>query len=292
MMRGIEEKYEFPYLTKSGEFGFVRALGTPLYDEQKQIVGALLFGKDITQEKKIKKAQNHLMVSLKQVNKNLQNFALIVSHDLKAPLKAIRIILDLLLLEDSSLLKDSTKIHLFNINEKIDMMLRLIDGVLEFSKVSYKEKSELIDLAEIIEEVKTTISIPDHIKIVILNDLPTIRFEKVKLFQIMQNLLSNAIKYNDKVNGQITISSSSQDLIKGNIEIQVADNGIGIQEEYQHKIFDLFETVDRKWGKFSTGVGLTIVKFILEQVGGSIRVESIPDEGSKFTVTIPVKKDH
>ena len=171
------------------------------------------------------------------------------------------------------------------IQNKISMMTNLVNGILQYSNISYKkENPEVINLYEIIDEVIGVLSPPNSFKIEIKSELPNIKFDRFRLFQLFQNLISNAIKYNNKPNGNLVITTER--LLSGDYEFKFSDNGIGINTHKFSSIFQLFETGQVVKSPESTGIGLSIVKKIVNLLDGNIKVESKLDEGSTFIFTI------
>ncbi|MCJ7812417.1 ATP-binding protein, partial [bacterium] len=144
------------------------------------------------------------------------------------------------------------------------------------------------DLNKMVKEVVETIAPPSNIHIAVENKLPNIRSEKTRIKQIFLNLLNNAVKYNDKPKGEIRIF---YDTNNGYWKFGIADNGPGIHEKYYEKIFQIFQTLAPRDKIESTGVGLALVKKIVEMYGGKIWVESKVGYGSTFFFTLPKNKE-
>jgi signal transduction histidine kinase len=125
---------------------------------------------------------------------------------------------------------------------------------------------------------------PDNIKVTIENELPTIKSEETRIMQVFQNLISNAVKYMDKPNGTIKIGCAEEN---GFWKFSVADNGPGIEEQHFERIFKIFQTLNSQDNFESTGIGLTVIKKIVEMYGGKIWVESEVGQGSTFYFTLP-----
>jgi signal transduction histidine kinase len=138
-----------------------------------------------------------------------------------------------------------------------------------------------VDMEVLVKEVLDILYIPDHIEMALENKLPKLRGDKTKLQQLFQNLISNAVKFIDKPKGQITINVKSMD---GYYEFSIADNGIGIEEQYHDKIFKIFHALNKS--KESTGIGLSIVKKIVNLHQGKIWVESELGKGATFYFTL------
>ncbi|MBT4511658.1 MAG: GHKL domain-containing protein [Chloroflexi bacterium] len=164
-------------------------------------------------------------------------------------------------------------------------MDNLIDGILQYSRLGRsKEEAEEVNLDTLVSQVIDAIDPPENIEIQVATELPTIVCEKIRIQQVFQNLLSNAVKYMDKPQGLIAISCAD---IDGYWKFGVTDNGPGIEEKYYDKIFQIFQTLKPRDETESTGIGLSIVKRIIEMHGGEVWVESKVGEGSTFSFSIP-----
>lgn len=241
--------------------------------------------RDITERKieEIKKIA--LLEKLEQSNRNLNEFAYVVSHDLKAPLRGIGSLAQWLINDYENVLDDKGNELLRLIELRTKRMHNLIEGVLNYSKLEQDDNSkENINLHILIENVIDSLNPPENIKILVNNLPPFVIFEQVKLSQVFQNLIGNAIKFMDKKKGKIEIGCSEDKL---NWQFYIKDNGMGIEDIYFQKIFQIFQTLTPRDEMENTGVGLSIVKKIIEQNGGKIWVESILKKGTTFYFTIP-----
>ncbi len=249
---------------------------------------ALLVGLiDISERKQIEEEMKQVLKQLESTNKELKDFAYIVSHDLKAPLRAIGSLSSWIATDYADKLDDDGKEQLKLLLNRVERMHNLIEGILHYSRISQgEEELKEIDLNVLVTDVIDFIAPPDNITIKIENRLPTIECEETRITQVFQNLLSNAIKYMDKPKGTITISSMDN---PDHWKITVADNGPGIDEKYFDKIFQIFQTLKARDEFESTGVGLTVVKKIIEMYDGTIWLKSQVGEGSQFYFTLPKK---
>ena len=225
------------------------------------------------------------MEKIKSINGELKDFAYVVSHDLKAPLRGVSTITNWLAADYADKLDENGKEQLELLLSRVERMHNLIDGVLQYSRVGSRQEEKVpIELNELIPEVIDTIAPSEDIEITIENQLPEITFGRTRITQVFQNLISNAVKYMDKPQGQIKINCVEEE---GFWKFSVADNGPGIEEKYFERIFKMFQTLIAKDEFESTGVGLTVVKKIVEMYGGRIWVESTLGEGSTFYFTLP-----
>jgi len=240
---------------------------------------------DISQRKQTETQQARLIHELESANEELKNFAYVVSHDLKAPLRAIGSLADWINADQAEKLDAEGKEHLRLLMQRVRRMDGLIDGILQYSRVGrVRETVVEMDLNDIVSEAIAMLAPPPHIRIDVTPGLPPIRAERTRILQLFQNLLSNAIKYLDKPQGQIRVDCVEHD---ADWEFSVADNGPGIEARHFKRIFQLFQTLAPKDRVESTGVGLALVKKIVEMYGGRVWLESQPGVGSTFYFTLP-----
>ncbi len=220
---------------------------------------------------------------LHRTNKQLDEFVYIVSHDLKAPLRGLSSLATFLEDEIGENPKPEIQELLTMMKSRTGRMQQLIDGILHYSRLANtKGQSENVNVKELIINIIDLVAPPDSISFQISDSLPQINCEKIKLHEVFQNLISNAIKYMDKTEGKIAIGFQE---MEDEYEFWVKDNGMGIKPEHQEKIFGLFQTLLPKDVCESTGIGLTIVKKIVESEKGRIKVSSVYQEGSTFSFT-------
>jgi two-component system sensor kinase FixL len=249
------------------------------------IVGLNLISTDITERIETQSEQAMFIEEIRKVNRELNDFAYIVSHDLKAPLRGIKMIAQWVSEDYADKLDGDGKEKLGMLSEQVDRMHNLIEGVLKYSRAGrLGDQNERINLNELMPQIIDMISKPDHIEIIIEDELPVIECEQTQITQIFQNLLGNAVKYNDKPQGQIRIGCVEDG---DRWKFSVADNGQGIEEKCCERIFQIFYTVGAKDEYESTGIGLTLVKKIVENYGGTVWVNSKLGEGSTFFFTFP-----
>lgn len=240
---------------------------------------------EVEQRRKAEAEQARLLKKIEGVNKELKDFAYIVSHDLKAPLRSIGSLATWLESDHAEQLNDEGLELIHLLKGRVERMQNLIDGVLQYSRLGRIRDALLpVDLEQILPDVIEFIAPPEHIHIGIDTPLPTVTAEKIRLEQVFQNLLSNAVKYMDKPRGEVKIGCSDEDDFW---KFWVRDNGPGIEEKHFDKIFQIFQTLNARDDYESTGVGLTLIKKIIEMYGGQIWLESTPGEGTTFFFTLP-----
>ena len=276
-----------------GERGWVRSSKFPYADPVTKDTSVLIMSVDITAEKFIEDAleqkKQELQTAsqkLENANKELENFAYVASHDLKAPLRSMD---NLALWIEEDLGSDITK----GTAEKLALLRgrvrRLEDMLKDILAFSYAGKDvsrpEYLDIDELLDEVMLWLSPPPSITITRAPDLPHIKMVKTMMEQIFLNLLSNAIKHNPKKNGEITIESFA---VKGGTEFVVTDDGPGISERYHDYVFQLFKTLRPRDKVAGSGIGLAIIKKMLDSIGGDIWIEVPPSGvGTAFHFLIP-----
>ncbi|MEM6687642.1 MAG: ATP-binding protein, partial [Bacteroidota bacterium] len=216
-------------------------------------------------------------------NKELEQFAYITSHDLKTPIRGISSLADFIKEDLEAGETDDIYDHLDKMQGRVKRLESLIDGILHYSKIG-KIMPEAVDFNKMLRGEARNYPDETKVKFIKKGTLPTLTGDKIQLSQVIANLISNAVKYNDKHVCEITIWSEET---PENYEITFADNGPGIAPKYHQKIFEVFQTLGEKAMYESTGLGLSIVKKILEKHRGSIRVESNGKLGTKFIITYP-----
>lgn len=221
---------------------------------------------------------------LKKKNRELDQFAYVVSHDLKAPLRGISNIIAWLEEDHAKHITPEIDKNLILIKGRALRLENMINGLLEYARIEKSRKGpEPVNINSLIHELKELL-VPPKVAMYIKQELPVINAEKIHIEQVFSNLISNAVKYNNSDNAVITIEYND---LNNNYEFSVSDNGPGIDKTYFDKIFEIFQTLQERDAFESTGVGLAIVKKIIEDNKGIIKVESNVGRGTKFIFTWP-----
>jgi len=240
---------------------------------------------DIAELKKAQTKQADLLQQLENVNKELRDFAYIVSHDLKAPLRGIKTLASWIATDYTDKLDQQGKEQIALLLTRCDRMQNLIDGILQYSRLGHiPEEIVEVNLDELLPIIIDTVAPPQNISITIENKLPVIKCGRTRITQVFQNLISNAVKYMDKPQGSVRIGCIEDN---GFWKFSVADNGPGIEEKFFERIFQMFQTLAPRDQCESTGIGLSLAKKIVEMFGGKIWVESKLGQGSTFFFTFP-----
>ncbi|NJL87141.1 MAG: GHKL domain-containing protein [Leptolyngbyaceae cyanobacterium SM1_1_3] len=223
---------------------------------------------------------------LKRRNKELDQFAYVVSHDLKAPLRAIANLSEWIAEDLGSQLSVEIQKQIGLLQSRVLRMQNLIDGLLQYSRAGRAEMpAETIDSGRLLAEVIDSLAPPPEFVISVGACMPTLLTQPLLLRQIFSNLISNSIKHHDRPNGYIQIQAKPQDEF---YEFIVSDDGPGITPENHDKVFAIFKSLNKKLDTTeSTGIGLSIVKKIVEAEGGQIWLESQAGEGAAFHFTWP-----
>ena len=259
--------------------------------------------RDITDRRRAEEELKQRNIALANSNRELDEFAYAVSHDLKEPLRGIRNYSEFLNEDYGSVLDEEGAAKLATLTRLADSMTRLIDSVLEYSHVGrQKLRIEPTDLNGVMDEVRESLGTAlraGNVEVRIPAPLPTVLCDRVRVAEVFQNLISNAVKYNDKPKRWVEIGCADRPSIEGGAgrgaprsgkrecTLYVRDNGIGIAEKHWDRIFQIFKRLHAadKFGG-GTGIGLTMAKKIVERHGGRIWVESAPGQGATFYFTL------
>jgi len=276
---------EYRIISAGGKIKWVWEKGQAILAEDGEVRwldGVLL---DVMERKWAEQIQMQLSAELKRSNRELKDFAYMVSHDLKAPLRGINTLTRWLQSDFGDKLDERGREQMELLLGQVSHMNNLIDGILQYSRVGrIQEQRVRVNLNELIPEVIGMVAPPENITIDIEDELPVIECERTRMIQVFENLIGNAVKYMDKSHGWIRISCGEE---HGRWKFSIADNGPGIEEKHAAKVFQLFQTFSRDGQAKGTGIGLSVTKKIIELYGGQIWVESQADQGSTFIFTLP-----
>lgn len=279
----LNNRIEVPALHKSGREFPVELSIVPLQTKGEYAFSAFL--RDITQQKEEAEKRELLLKQLEKANSELQEFAYVVSHDLKAPLRAIGSLAHWLEEDQGDKLDEDGIDQLKMLQGRVTRMGEFINGILDYSKVGQsKSKSEIVDLGRKVDRTIDLIHLPDHIKANKVGEWPQVMINRIRILQVFQNLISNAVKFMDKEQGEIEVGVESRE---SDWLFWVKDNGPGIDPKFSDRIFRIFQTLNPRDKVEGTGIGLSIVKKIINLYGGEIWLESKPDLGSTFFFTLP-----
>lgn len=317
--KAAEKQSEFAleYRVKNaatGKFEWFKVLGVPKFEEG-EMVGFIGTGTNIDKQKSfadhMKKEVNlrtkelaNSNTKLEAMNKELQSFAYISSHDLQEPLRKIQMFSEILLDKEYDKLSDSGKVKFEKIQSAANRMQSLINDLLSYSRTDTEERVfDVIDLQNLVDDVKSDLSEELRKKDgkITLQQSRELEVVPFQFRQLMYNLLSNAVKYSRSdvppvvtIDTEIITNAKTFDssLInkKEYVKITITDNGIGFEEHFSKKIFEVFQRLHTKQEYVGTGIGLAIVKKIVKNHSGFISATGELNKGSVFTVIIPKEK--
>ncbi|WP_442844848.1 sensor histidine kinase [Leeuwenhoekiella sp. H156] len=235
----------------------------------------------------VNKKQERLLQELEEQNQELSDYAHIVSHDLKSPLRNIDALLSWLREDYADVLDENGLQQMELIKTHLEKMDALIGGILHYSTIGRDSGTESqIDLNLLLQETLSGIPIPESIDVQV-HRLPVIAADRFKIQQLFQNLICNAVKSIEKPSGTIKIVGRELD---SGYQFEVTDTGKGIDPNYFDKIFKVFQKLEHD--SASTGIGLSIVKKIVNSYGGSIWLDSEPGKGTTFYFTLPQTENY
>ncbi|HWB24770.1 MAG TPA: response regulator [Chitinophagaceae bacterium] len=236
---------------------------------------------------------------LETANNELRQFAWIASHDLQEPVRKIKVF-SLIIKEKFGITDDKVTSYLDKVILSSERMMKLIQDLLNYTELSNTQKSTMVNLNKVVEEVLVDFELLIKEKNAKINvgKLPDLEIVKIEAVQIFQNIINNALKYaKTSVPAEITINSEEISVAGKNgqekkyCRITISDNGIGFDEAYINKIFNMFQRLHGKGEYEGTGIGLAIVKKIIEKHNGTITAKSSENNGASFIITLPFCKN-
>ncbi|MBL7929064.1 MAG: PAS domain S-box protein [Bacteroidia bacterium] len=284
LAKGESVSAELIKYRKNGSKIWIQESITPIIENGK-LEKYIYIESDITPRKDAEQRMNEYMINLERTNRELDKFAYVVSHDLKAPLRAIGNLTGWIEEDLGDNAPEGVVANFNIIKGRVIRMEALINGILDYSKAAKKAGvEETFDTRNVIHDAFDLIGASNECKLILGEKLPIVHTEKTKLQQIFLNLINNAIKFNDK---KVKVVEVDAEESKHFWHFYVKDNGPGIDKKFHEKIFVIFQTLNARDEFESTGIGLAIVKKIVEDQGGRIWVESEPGNGSVFHFTWP-----
>lgn len=279
LTEGEPQRWTARRATESGEL---------IFDCQCFAMGAhtvgLLF-EDVTERRGIAEALAQRARELERSNKELDDFAYVASHDLKAPLRDIDSLATWIEEDASEILPEESGRHLATIRDRIGRMERLLDDLLRYSRAGRVfHPAEPFEIRAVIDEVVSVASPPEGFELVVTGDAPQLRAPRVPLELALRNLVQNAIKHHHGDRGRIEIAIAGEG---ERVSIAVSDDGPGIAPEFHERIFRMFQTLRPRDEVEGSGMGLAVVKKVVEAHGGVVTVESALGSGTTFRFTWP-----
>lgn len=248
--------------------------------------------RELKQRQRAEQQLHTLNTELSRSNRELQDFAFVASHDLQEPLRKIQAFGDRLKSKYADALSTEGQDYLERMQNAARRMHTLINDLLVYSRVTTKGQpfaSVDLDLIarEVLNDLEVRIQQSDaQVEIV---SLPKIEADALQMRQLLQNLIGNALKFQRKGEPPL-VKVTAESLADGNCQIAVADNGIGFEEKYLDRIFTPFQRLHGRNEYEGTGMGLAVCRRIVERHGGQITAQSVPNQGTTFLVTLPIRQ--
>jgi signal transduction histidine kinase len=289
-----EGEHFFPDVGDGGRWLFFTA--APLRAADGEIIGAVETLQDVTERNRareqIERYRENLeaqvaarTAELANANEELSQYAYAVSHDLRAPLRAVRNYADFLREDIGEELEEEQRGYLDGMQRALRQGEELIDDLLDYSRVGRSvEQPDALDLGALLRELLEPVVLDQTVEVDIAAQWPTVHADRVLVRQVFQNLISNAVKFNRSVPRRVELAWRPSGA--GHVEVMVRDNGIGIAERHAEQVFRIFQRLHTHSEFPGAGIGLAIVKKALSRLGGSVRMESEPGAGSAFFVTL------
>jgi PAS domain S-box-containing protein len=239
---------------------------------------------DITARHAIEQEREQQRLDLVRSNADLEEFAYIASHDLKAPLRGISHLVQWISEDNAMTASPETLENLKMLRARVTRLQMLLDGLLAYSRVGRERAAvEAVDIAELVDDIVAMLAPPSGFVVACKGRMPVLRTHRAPIRVVLENLIGNALKHHDRAEGRITVAAR---MLEGMAEFRVSDDGPGISPWFHDRIFMIFETLASREDVESSGIGLAIVKKKVEGHGGRIRVESAPPaRGCSFVFT-------
>jgi len=287
IQEGVQLQAEARLRRHDGVYRWYLHQAVPIKNDRGEIIKWFGTGTDIDEQKQLEHQYSNLLEKVQERNQELDQFSHIVSHDLKAPLRAIANLSQWLEDDIADLIPEDNQQQLQLMRSRVYRMEALITGLLNYARVAREDiPSEAVSIEELLAETVDSLDPPSTFAIEIVRPLPTFTTKRILLNQVLANLIGNAIKHHDRPDGKVKISVEAETEF---YRFNITDDGKGIAPSQQSRVFDIFQTVeglDKKQGQNqSTGIGLAIVKKIVETEGGEIQLTSEIGKGSTFSFT-------
>jgi len=279
----LGKRLELPAMRRDGsEFDSELTITRSDINGEAAFIGVL---RDITARKQAESEREQLIKALARSNQELDQFAYVASHDLKAPLRGIANLSQWIEEDMGGALAGESKAQMEMLRGRVHRMEALIDGILQYSRAGrVKAKPETVDTAALIAEAVELLSPPGGVAFEVKPEMPVIVTERIPLQQVFLNLIGNAINHAGRSDPLIAVSWADAGPL---VEFSVSDNGQGIAPQYHQRIFGIFQTLEARDKVEGTGIGLSVVKKMVEAKGGQVWIESDLDQGATFRFTWP-----
>ena len=286
---------EYRFCDRDGKTTWVSGKAVVMYSDDNKQIGYFGIIVDISERKRaeaLSRQQKKRLVSinrdleqttflLKKRNRELDEFTYVVSHDLKAPLRAISHLSEWIEEDLADKLDEDTKQNFELLKNRVGRMQMFIDSLLEYARIGQEKTApETFTVKDLLIDIIDSLAPPPEFAIALGENLPTLNTQKIALAQVFTNLISNAIEHHQGQSGHIKISATEDSQF---YHFAVSDDGVGIAPEHKERIFGIFQTLSSRDNNESTGIGLSIVKKIVESQAGTVEVESQLGKGTTFS---------
>jgi PAS domain S-box-containing protein len=294
---GQRRHFEAIHHNRAGDLLYIDSTATPLRDDDGGTTGFVVINRDMTARKRYEKELEQMNASLEQrvrartaelerSNHELDQFAYVASHDLKAPLRAIALLAEWITEDATPVLSAQSLAHLDKLHGRVRRMEKLLNDLLDYSRAGrIRQEPELVDTGLLLTSVVELLDLPRGFTVVRPPAMPRLHTERVPLETVFRNLIQNACKHhNHPEHGCVMIKVEER---PGEVQFGVADDGPGIAPEYHDRVFKLFQTLRPRDQIEASGMGLSVVKKTVESAGGRVWVESAEGRGAVFWFTWP-----
>jgi len=272
--------FENRYRAKDGTYRWLAWRATPLPEE------GLVFavGRDVTAQKVLEERLDEQARDLARSNADLEQFAYVASHDLRAPLRAIENLAEWIEEDMPPDLPETVRGHLHELRRRVRRLQSMTDDLLEYSRAGTgPQASESVDTRALVREIADLLAPRPGFEVVAGPGLPTIETARTPLEQVLRNLIANALAHHDADHGRVAVDAVDRGPL---VEFRVVDDGPGIPEEERERIFQMFFRLSPEGGAGS-GLGLALARRLVERAGGRIWAEAAPGRGAAFCFTWP-----
>ena len=254
-------------------------------DGEDQIVKWFGTATDVDDQRRLDEERVELIAALQRSNAELDQFAYVASHDLRAPLRGVANLSQWIEEDLGSALPDETREKIHLLRRQVDRLMGLVSGILDYSRAGRIPRNPVtVDVGALLKEVIELLAPPRDAVIEVADDMPTLRSTVVPLEQVFMNLIGNALKHARRADPHVKITVREAGEL---YEFSIIDNGPGIPEEHHQRIWEVFQTLESRDTVEGTGIGLSVVRKVIESHGGRVWVESKQGQGATFRFLWP-----
>ena len=275
-LRGEEIRFEHGFIRGDGSRGELEAHFRPHHGPGGHILGVVALLTDVSVRKDLDRRLLRQARELQRSNEELEQFAYVASHDLKAPLRGIENLVSWIEEDLIELLQDETRTNMDLLKKRVKRLESLLDDLLAYSRAGRDSlEAQEVNVRELVEDLAALVSPPEGLQVIVTPSLPILVTPKAPLAQVFQNLIGNAIKHHDAPSqGRILVEAEEKGPM---IVFRVTDNGPGVPEQFRNRVFGMFQTLRPRDDVEGSGMGLAIVRKLVERQGGSVWLTDSPE---------------